>query len=295
MTQETDKRFTGRLAAGAAVVCWSIGNVVVARLELPGIEIAFWRQIVGALVYGSIFFLSGRRITWKLVKLIFPVAVLFSSEVAVFFTALEATTVANATIIGALQPILLLFVARGKFGEVVSKRLIGISLFAVAGVALVVLGSSDETTWSPRGDLLALLAMVLFSAYFVVVKSTRSKIDTFTLQTVAMCIGSILLLPFVLIIRGTASFPSLSWKELLWILFLLAVPGSGHFLMNWAHLHISLSLAGLLMLAVPVLSAVGAYLFLEQGISMLQIVGATVVLGALAIVVKEDIESKTGP
>tara|TARA_Y100001936_G_scaffold253838_1_gene321491 strand:- start:741 stop:1631 length:891 start_codon:yes stop_codon:yes gene_type:complete len=283
----------GRIAAVFAVVCWSAGNVIVARLDLSGIEIAFWRQFLGAVVYGTVFILIGKRFTWSQIKLAFPVAILFCSEIAVFFTALNITTVANATIIGALQPIVLIIVAGGKFGEVITKRLVGISIFATGGVAVVVLGSSNDVSWSPLGDLLALLAMILFSAYFVAVKSVRVHIDTFTLQTLAMFIGSIGLLPFLIIFQGsTSGFPALTQNEFLWIVVLLIVPGSGHFLMNWAHLHVSLSLAGLLMLAIPVLSAGGAWVFLGQSVSILQVVGGAVVIFALVIVTRDDVVSE---
>ena len=284
----------GRLAAVSAVVCWSAGNVIVARLDLSGIEIAFWRQFLGAIVYGVIFFSVGKRLSWPQIKLAFPVAVLFCAEIAVFFSALNITTVANATIIGALQPIVLIIVAGGKFGEVITKRLIGISIFATVGVAVVVLGSSSDVSWSPVGDLLALIAMILFSAYFVAVKSVRAHIDTFTLQTLAMFIGSIVLLPFLIIFQSsTSGFPDLTQNEFLWILVLLAVPGSGHFLMNWAHLHVSLSLAGLLMLAIPVLSAGGAWIFLDQNISLLQVIGGGAVIFALVIVTRDDVVSES--
>ena len=282
----------GRVAAVAAVIFWSTGNIIVARLDLSGIEIAFWRQSLGVVVYGVVFIAIGKRITWEQIKIAFPVAVLFCSEIVVFFSALNITTVANATIIGALQTIVLIFVAGGKFGEIITKRLVGISIFATGGVAVVVLGSSSEISWSPLGDLLALLAMILFSAYFVAVKSVRSRIDTFTLQTLAMLIGSLGLLPFLFLFQSsTSGFPDLTRDELLWILVLLAIPGSGHFLMNWAHLHVSLSLTGLLMLAIPVFSTIGAWIFLDQGISLLQIAGGLVVITALIVVTRDDASS----
>ena len=284
----------GRVAAVVAVICWSTGNIIVARLDLSGIEIAFWRQSLGVLVYGVVFLAIGKRVTWEQIKIAFPVAVLFCSEIVVFFSALNITTVANATIIGALQTIVLIFVAGGKFGEIITKRLVGISIFATAGVAIVVLGSSSEISWSPLGDLLALLAMILFSAYFVAVKSVRSRIDTFTLQTLAMLIGSLGLLPFLVLFQSsTSGFPDLTRNEFLWILVLLAIPGSGHFLMNWAHLHVSLSLTGLLMLAIPVISAAGAWIFLEQSVSLLQIVGGVIVIAALIIVTRDDANSSS--
>ena len=58
--------------------------------------------------------------------------------------------------------------------------------------------------------------------------------------------------------------------------------------MNWAHLHVSLTLAGLLTLAIPVLSTVGAWLVLDQRVAVPQVVGMAVVLGALVLVVRQD-------
>ena len=142
--------------------------------------------------------------------------------------------------------------------------------------------------WSPRGDLLALLAMVLFSAYFVVVKDIRASVDTFTLQTVAMIIGAVTVLPIAAIEAGTPVLPVPSGRQFAWLLVLLAVPGTGHYLMNWAHLHVSLSVAGLLTLAIPVLSALGAWLILDQHLTPVQALGGVVVLGVLAGVVRRD-------
>ena len=64
----------GRIAAVFAVVCWSAGNVIVARLDLSGIEIAFWRQYLGAVVYVKFLilickFLFGFK--YKIVEMIF--------------------------------------------------------------------------------------------------------------------------------------------------------------------------------------------------------------------------------
>ena len=173
----------GRVSATLAVVCWSAGNIMVARLDMPGIQIAFWRQLVGFGTYGLIFLLIGRRVTWPMVRRVIPAGVLLGLEIGVFFTALRSTTVANATIIGALQPIVLLAVASRRYREAVTGWLFGASAVAVVGVVLVMWGASSEAVWSPRGDLLALLGMILFSAYFVVVKDARASVDTFTLQT----------------------------------------------------------------------------------------------------------------
>ena len=92
---------------------------------------------------------------------------------------------------------------------------------------------------------------------------------------------------------GKGHFPALTGNEFLWILVLLAIPGSGHFLMNWAHLHVSLSLTGLLMLAIPVFSAGGAWIFLDQSVSLLQILGGAIVIAALIVVTRDDVSSQS--
>ena len=278
----------GRVSAALAVVCWSAGNIMVARLDMPGIQIAFWRQLIGFGVYGLVFLLIGRRLTWRTVRLVIPAGVLLGLEIGVFFTALRTTTIANATIIGALQPILLLAVASRRYRETVTGWLFGASVVAVCGVVLVMWGASSEANWSPRGDLLALMAMILFSTYFVVVKDIRASVDTFTLQTVAMIIGALTVFPLAAIEAGTPVLPVPSSRQFVWLLVLLAVPGTGHYLMNWAHLHVSLSVAGLLTLAIPVLSALGAWLILDQHLTPIQALGGVVVLGILAGVVRRD-------
>ncbi len=278
----------GRVSAALAVVCWSAGNIMVARLDMPGIQIAFWRQLIGFGVYGLVFLLIGRRLTWRTVRLVIPAGVLLGLEIGVFFTARRTTTIANATIIGALQPILLLAVASRRYRETVTGWLFGASVVAVCGVVLVMWGASSEANWSPRGDLLALMAMILFSTYFVVVKDIRASVDTFTLQTVAMIIGALTVFPLAAIEAGTPVLPVPSSRQFVWLLVLLAVPGTGHYLMNWAHLHVSLSVAGLLTLAIPVLSALGAWLILDQHLTPIQALGGVVVLGILVGVVRRD-------
>jgi drug/metabolite transporter (DMT)-like permease len=58
--------------------------------------------------------------------------------------------------------------------------------------------------------------------------------------------------------------------------------------MNWAHLHVSLSVTGLLTLAIPVLSTLGAWLILDQHFTPVQALGGVLVLGVLTGVVRRD-------
>jgi drug/metabolite transporter (DMT)-like permease len=261
---------------------------MVARLDLPGLQIAFWRLLLGAVLYGLVFFGGGRRVSLQTIRLVAPAGALLAGDIGAFFVALHSTTVANATTIGALQTIVLLAVASRRFREDVGPWLVGAALVAVGGVALVMFGSGTDVGVNLRGDILAVVAMLLFSAYFVVVKDVRNQVDTFTLQTVSMAVGALVVLPLAAIDAGTVAVPFPTGAQWVWLVALLAVPGTGHLLMNWAHLHIPLSLAGMLTLAIPVISGLSAWLVVDQQIRPLQGMGMAVVIGVLILVVRRD-------
>ena len=105
--QAGDGSAMARVAAVSAVLCWSTGNVIVAEVDMPGLAIAFWRLVLGAVLYATVLHAMGRRITWAQVRLAAPAAITFALELGFFFTALHHTSVANATTIGSLQTCLL--------------------------------------------------------------------------------------------------------------------------------------------------------------------------------------------
>jgi drug/metabolite transporter (DMT)-like permease len=95
----------------------------------------------------------------------------------------------------------------------------------------------------------------------------------------------------MLVICGATGQPLLSPRGAQWaVLLLLALfPGTlGHFLAAWAYPHASAFAVSILFLAVPVVATAGAALFLGETLRPLQLLGAAVVLGAVAAVVLQQ-------
>lgn len=272
-------------AVGTAVVFWSIGNMIVRDASLTGPQIAFWRYLVASLLYAVGHLVWVGPLTMKDFVRAAPTGIVLALEIAAFFVAIKTTTVANTTVIGALVPLLLFGVASRRFNENVSARVVGATLVAVLGVGAVVFGSTGETIWSPRGDALAVVALSLFAAYFALGKIARESLDGITLQTHTLLAGTPILL--IVLLADSGGVPTPSGGEWLSVLGLVLFPSTGHFLVNWAHRHVTLTLVSMATLAVPVLSVIGAALLFDEQLVTIQVVGIGLVLAVLAFAIVE--------
>ena len=123
---------------------WSTGNVLIKDVDLPGVQLAFWRLVVGSVIYVAILLLMGGRLRWRALVVAAPTGVIFTVQIALFFTALKSTTIASATVIGALTPLVLLFVASRRFGERIDPVAVGAGVVALAGVVVVVVTTASD-------------------------------------------------------------------------------------------------------------------------------------------------------
>jgi drug/metabolite transporter (DMT)-like permease len=276
----------GVLAATTGVVLWG-GLVPLAKSaeNINGIVLGFHRLWMGAAAVLLVFYLTGGRLSRATLRLSFWGGVLFGLDIIFFFSALKLTTVANATIVGALQPMLLLYVGARWFGEKVTASLVGLSFVAIAGAGLVAIGSASggNEDWSLLGDFCALLALLSWSGYFIASKRARESLSSLEYLAAFLLVATVLVLPVALVAPGPFDPGAEGW----WVVFVIAVlsGGVGHFLMNFAHPHIPLYLASLLTLAVPVMSTTVAFLFLDESVNALQVAGMAVVLLAVGMVV----------
>lgn len=277
----------GRVGGIVAICTWAAGNVMVTQIDLPGPSIAFWRFVFAIVLYGTIMASQRQRVSLANMKRTAFAGIAMGLQIALFFVAIKSTTVATATVIGALQPLLLLGVASRRYNEKVNAFLVGIAVVALTGTALVVSGAADEGVWSLRGDLLAMVATIGFAGFFLLAKEARQVVPALEFQTCVWIWGAITLLPVVLINSRGMDVPTGS--TLAWVIVLLLVPGTGHFLINWAHPRTRLSFSSMITLGIPVLSTLGAVVFLDQSIQPLQVVGMVIVIAALVLVVRRDI------
>ncbi len=281
-------------AALAATGLWSIGNLIAVSAGLPGPQLAFWRTLFGAAVYGAIFVLRGGRYSVAAFRAAAVGGVAFGLSATLFFSALKHTTVASATVIAALQPVLLLPYSMRRLGEKVTAARILLILVAVSGTVIVVLGSSDNSgEWSLTGDLLAFAGTLVGCAYFVGTKSARETLGALEYQASALPTAAVVALCGALISGPGLQAPTLA--ALGAAMAMTLVPGSGHLLMSWSQKHLEVSTTSTIALGVTVLSSLGAVAVYDQSLEPLQVVGMAVVLVALAVFVRQTGRAAADP
>jgi len=273
------------VAALGATVLWSCGNILVREATLPGPQLAFFRVVVGCLIYTAVVVVfRGGRPSLTAIRLSALGGLGFGLQAALYFTALKMTTLASAAVIGALQPVMLLPVSMVLYGERPDRRRIVLVFVAIGGTALVILGSSSSGTWSLGGDLLALAGTAVGCCYFVGTKSARQRLGVFEYQSSALLVAAVCALPFAAFIGDGLFWPS--WSQWIWPFAMTATAGTGHLLMSWAQRTLSVTFTSTVSLDVLVLTMLAGAIVLGEPVRPIQILGTAVVLGSLVAYIR---------
>ncbi len=277
----------GIAATGFAVTIWGAASVLVKSIDgIDGVGISFYRLLFGTALLSVVYLGTGARFSRRMLWLCVPGGIAFGLDILLFFSALRETSTANATVIGALQPILLLPIGIRMFGESVDRRVVAFSFVAVAGTAVVVLGGSGLPQWSPYGDLLATGALFTWTAYFVASKSARRDLGALQYFTGLTVVALVVVAPYAVVSRADLS-PAASSDWLAIIAVTVFSGALGHVLLNWSHGHVPLQVMSLLTLLVPVVATAGAVVFLDEAVDAVQWVGMVIVLASLAVVARQ--------
>jgi drug/metabolite transporter (DMT)-like permease len=265
------------------MAAWGLSGVLAKKTDMPGMAVAAYRLCLGALVILPILYASGRRLTWRTLRISFWGGVFLGLDVALFFTAVKETTVANATIIGALQPVIVMLLAPFT-GERVARRAQAWAGVGVVGTALVIFGASGLPQWSGRGDALAFLTLGAWTSYFFATKRARGKLTTIEYTTSTALISALVATPIAVASGTNMAWPS--WQSWFYLAIMAVVAGlGGHFLMSYAVPHLPLWLSSTMTLSIPVISTAAAALWLGESLAGVQAVGMAIVLVALGFAV----------
>lgn len=278
----------GRWAFAALLggnIALSLGAMLVRMAEADGVgptASAFWRMTLAMpLLLIFAWRETGGRMPPRPALLIAAAAgIFFALDLAAWHLGILQTKVANATLFGNCASLLLVLWTIFLTREMPRGWLAAAILLAFAGSALL-MGQSYEL--SPDylvGDLLSLLAGVLYTVYVILMQRVRDTLAPWS----ALAIASAVCVPILLgtaLALGETVMPH-NWTPLILLALVSQVIGQG--LMIWSLPRFSPLVIGLTLLIQPAFAALTGWIGFGETLSAIDIFGGMMVGAALVLI-----------
>ena len=272
--------FAALIVGNAAL---AFGPWLVRLTDVGPVAAGFWRMALALPFLWLIAVGVKQRPHWPsraLIGALLLAAFFFTADLAAWHAGIHLTKLGNATLFGNISSFA--FAAWGLW--LVRRwpsRVQGIALIlAAAGCALLMAGSYELSPRFLRGDLLALLAGLLYTGYLIIVERARAALAPLPLLLIVSLFGAVMLLPFAVGI-GEQVWPS-DWTPLLLLALGSQVVGQG--LLVYAIGALPPLVIGLALLTQPAISALIGWLAYDERLTGLDWLGAFAIALALVLV-----------
>lgn len=273
------------VAVWFGTVMFSTGPVMVAAAAVPGAVFSFWRLWIGSVLMVALAAAQRRRtgvaLTTAGVRWIVAAGVAFGFHQLLFMMALRATSVVDVTLMNTLAPVVVAILAVPMFGERPGAAFRLWSLVAIAGGVVVAVAGSSGPQGQPVGMLLAAGNVVFYSLFFVWSKRARDVVDTITFLAGMTVVAAVVVSASVLV-SGTP-VGDIGVHDLLLCAGVALLPGLvGHFSVTWSLKWVPANVPPVIMLSIPVIAGVMAWLLLGQGTTPTKVGGGLLTLLGVA-------------
>lgn len=183
-----------------------------------------------------------------------------------------------AATLGALQALMVVGFARWFLGQPITRRAVAAAGLGLCGVALLLLG--PEAAYDPLGVLAALAGTLSMAAGTVLSRKWQPPVPILAFTAWQLTAGGLLLAPMALLVEPT--LPPLTTTHLAGLVWLGLIGAAGTY---WFWLRgiarLGPAPVALLGMLSPVTAVVLGWLWLDQGLTPTQILGAAVILGSI--------------
>ena len=267
-----------------------VGNVALAfgpwlvRLADTGpVAAGFWRVTLALPFLWIVALGVKQRPHWPrktLVWVIFSAATFYALDLAAWNAGIRLTKLGNATLFGNVGSFVLvawgLWLAR-RWPKGLQALAI---ILAMVGAGLLMGSSYELSARHVRGDLLTLVAGLLYGGYLVLIERVRGELQPLPVLILATLFA---IPPLLIISQGTGEqFWPHDWTPLL--IFALSSQVVGQGLLVYALGTFPPLVVGLALLTQPAISALIGWLAYRETLSLLDWVGAAAIAAALVLV-----------
>ncbi len=279
------------VAVAIAIVLWSASSLFVRAGHSDALVFTTWRLWFALPPLGAIVAIRSRRdptsswrppdtstLRWAVMFL--GAGAFFVSGAATAFAAFGLTRLLDVTLIGSLQPILIIAFAVAFLGEHADRTHLLRAIVAIVGILVVAGSASGSGTWSLTGDIVAVVSLVLNAGWFLYgrVLRTNFAIDPFVFMLGTLSAGAILLTPIAFVAHHGLG---ISGRGLFFAACTMVSGTTAHVLVVWAHRYVPTSVSSPLLLGEAPIVAAGAWVFFGESVTVLEVVGSVIVVASL--------------
>ena len=249
-TRSTTVPFIALLIGSTAL---AFGPWLVRLADVGPISAAFWRLALAVPMLVAIAYVVGQKVSVPPKKVLVVIAIaafFFAADLGVWHVGILLTKMANAVLFGNSGSFLFavygLWIARVRPSM---PQIVALGL-AVFGTVLLLSGSLELGPDNVRGDVLALIAGLLYAGYLIGIDKVRKTVEPLAVIIWASAIGAAFLLPTAIAL-GEDPVPA-SWDMLLLLAFSSQVVGQG--LLVYAIGRLAPLVVGIALLSQPVVA-----------------------------------------
>ena len=280
--------WTGPLLVLLGGICLGFAPIALREGVSPDMlgpqAVAMWRFIFAIPMLFILVLLIHKRLPVRPNKYIVFAGTFFALNIAFWHWALVTTTVSNATFVVGLGNLFAGFTA----WMILKDRPHGLWFIAVfialIGAAALTQGGGDGGKGVLRGDLLAVVAAVFVSFYLVFAKVARRSISGIEAIFWLTCV-ELLVITSVVVISGENFMPQninvdySGFYAPLFLALVVQVAGQGMIITGLGHT--PAAVAGVLVVAQPVVASAVAWGRFDEPMTALQIAGGVLILLAM--------------
>ena len=282
------------VALGLVVFAWGSGPVVTKLITVPAVLGVLLRYAVTVPVLFAMVGLQKGRVSGETLRRAALPGLSFGINLIFVFRAVQEATVAVLAVATTLQPALILLVAGPMFGERPTRQHVMWTVVGIAGASGVVLGAGSELRASGLGVMFALLAVVTFTAYFVLTRLARSTtaVDPVEWMAAINLWALIAVIPPTALLADLGDLDQMSGDDWFWLAVLAYGTGVfGHVVMSWVHGYVEASRSSLTLLTMNLWAVLLAWPVHDEPVTLLQGLAGLVVLGAVAAVLRTPVRT----
>jgi len=299
----------GYLIAMIGITIWSTTGILIGYLvtnyNLPALSLAFWRNLLVCVALIPALFLtrpSSLHIPVSQLRFYVFYGFLLAVFNSIWVLSVKANGAAVATVLAYSSAGFTAILALWLFKETLGlPKVIAVFLSLIGCVMVSNAYSREVWKLNPLGISTGLLSGLFFAGYTLFGKETaRRNINPWTSMLYSFAFGSVFLMIFNLfpMLPGAAGslatllpdLPVNGWLILIFLSFIPTLLGFG--LYNLSMHYLPASITNLLATSEPIMTAAEAYIFLDERMTIIQIVGSAIILSAVLIVQLERVDNR---